>query len=105
MAGEAGGQSFAAQSGDVVLFDMARPATFGISAPDHRRGGWRTAFLMIPRARISRRCATYVTCMGWSCAKGPPSGKSSGPISVRWRRRLRLWMGRKLRRWGAEPPP
>jgi len=56
MAGEAGGQSFAAQSGDVLLFDMARPATFGISAPDHRRGGWRTAFLMIPRAHFETVC-------------------------------------------------
>ncbi len=56
MAGEAGGKAFSAGSGDIVLFDMARPAVFDIAAPNLRLRGWRTAFMMIPRANFETHC-------------------------------------------------
>jgi hypothetical protein len=56
LAGEAAGKTFQAKSGDIVLFDMARPMAFDIAAPNPSQGGWRSAFVMIPRAHFQASC-------------------------------------------------
>ncbi len=74
MAGEAGGKSFSATSGDLVLFDMARPAVFDIAAPNPAAAGWRTAFMMIPRATFETSCDVR-NLHGMVLRKDSPAGR------------------------------
>lgn len=77
MIGEAAGKSVSAQSGDIVLFDMARPTTFDIAEPNGASKGWHTAFLMIPRTQFEASCDMR-SLHGMVLKKESPTGQIIG---------------------------